>query len=352
MKNGILVTCNAGSTNSKLAVFDAQTLACIAHQQTKNADETLAWLRSIADNNILAIAHRVVHGGGKYTLPVILNDEVRENLAGFIPLAPLHQPSALHLIEKISVLYPAVAQIACFDTAFHATVPDIELRFPLPPQYIADGVRKYGFHGLSYEYIASVLPEYMDNASAESSKIVVAHLGGGASACAMLGLKSVASTMGFSTLDGLMMGTRCGSLDAGVVLHMAQHKNMSIDEIERLLYKQAGLLGVSGISGEMKELLASKAPEAMLAIDMFCYSAAKQISGLLPSLGGMDALVFTGGIGANCEDIRSKILAYLSWLKDLKIYVIPTNEELVMAKSCVRLLQVTGAITKATCNKA
>lgn len=324
----IILTCNAGSHNSKLAAFDAETLKRTAHVQTHNEAETMAWLCGIGEQDIVAAGHRVVHGGMEFTKPTLLTPEVVTKLKAFIPLAPLHQPAALKLIEEVRSLYPRLPQIACFDTAFHHTLPDRERRLALPRALHDQGIMRYGFHGLSYQYIAMRLPEYAEG------RVIVAHLGGGASACAMKGEISVASTMGFSTLDGLMMGTRPGALDAGVILHLIQEKQMTAAQVSDLLYKQSGLKGVSGISGDMRELLASKKPEAREAVELYCYLAAKQISGLLPALGGLDALVFTGGIGENQKEICEKITSYLRWIGDFKVHVIPTDEEAVIAEAC------------------
>ncbi len=332
----VIITCNAGSSNTKLALFEVGSLARTANLQTHNEAETMAWLCSVGQEKIAAIGHRVVHGGDKFTQPTIITPEILRELEKFIPLAPLHQPAALKLITEVATLYPNIPQIACFDTAFHHTMPEIEKRFAVPTNYYADGIKRYGFHGLSYEYIASALPEHLGEKA--TGRVIVAHLGNGSSMCAIKNGKSVASTMGFSTLDGLMMGTRCGALDAGVILHLLQHRKMSVDEVTKLLYKNSGLLGVSGISADMRELLASDKKEAHEAVDLYCYLAAKQFSSLLPAIGGIDALVFTGGIGEHAEPIRQKILSHLKWLGDFPIYVIPTNEELVIAESCKELL--------------
>jgi len=332
--NELLITCNAGSTNSKLALFDAESLEKIDSVKTKSEAENFAWLSAARAGKISAIGHRVVHGGGKFTKPTLLNAEIIGELEKFIPLAPLHQPAALKLIAEVSKLFPELPQIACFDTAFHSTISELEQHFALPESLYAEGVRKYGFHGLSYEYIASVLPENI-----AQKRVVVAHLGGGASACAMKNRVSQASTMGFSTLDGLMMGSRCGALDAGVVLYLMEHKKMSVGELENLLYKKSGLLGVSGISAEMSDLLASDLPQAKTAIELFCYNAAKQIAGLIPAIGGLDALVFTGGIGEHAGLVRDKICAHLAWVSDFLVQTIPTNEELVIARACQRFRQ-------------
>jgi len=275
----------------------------------------------------------VVHGGREFTHPEIITDDVIAELKTYIPLAPLHQPAAVKLIEETRKLYPDVPQIACFDTAFHHTMPEIERRLPLPRKFHDEGLMRYGFHGLSYQHIAEVLPEFAGKKLAHG-RVVVAHLGGGSSACAMKDLKSVASTMGFSTLDGLMMGTRCGALDAGVVLHLLAEKKMSVSEVTELLYHQSGLKGVSGISGDMQELLESKSAAAQEAIELYCHLAAKQIAGLLPALGGLDALVFTGGIGENATAVRERIADLFRFIGDFPVYVIPTDEEKVIADAC------------------
>lgn len=334
----LIITCNAGSSNTKLAVFEAISLKQVEDLQTHTEAETIAWLSSLSKENIAAIGHRVVHGGNKFTKPVLITPQVIKDLEEFIPLAPLHQPAALELIAETVKLYPDVPQIACFDTAFHYTMPEMEKHIPLPQNYYDSGIKRYGFHGLSYEYIASVLPKHLGDKA--NGRVVVAHLGNGSSMCAMKNMQSVASTMGFSTLDGLMMGTRCGALDVGVILHLLKHKNIRIDEVSNLLYKNSGLLGVSGVSADMRELLASDKKQAKLAIDLYCYLAAKQLSSLLPAIGGIDALVFTGGIGEHAIPIRDKICTHLKWLGDFPIYVIPTDEELVIAKACKEIIGI------------
>lgn len=339
-----IITCNAGSSNNKLALFEAKSLARTANLQTHNEAETMAWLCSVGQEKISAIGHRVVHGGDKFTQPTIITPEILRELEKFIPLAPLHQPAALKLIAEVATLYPNVPQIACFDTAFHHTMPEIEKHFALPANYYADGIKRYGFHGLSYEYIASALPEHLGDKA--TGRVITAHLGNGSSICAMKNGKSVASTMGFSTLDGLMMGTRCGALDVGVILHLLQHRKMSVDDVSKLLYKNSGLLGVSGISADMRELLASDKKEVRDAVELYCYLAAKQLSSLLPAIGGIDALVFTGGIGEHAESVRQKICSHLKWLGDFSIYVIPTNEEIVIAKACIDVIPAKAGISK------
>jgi acetate kinase len=328
----IILACNAGSTNTKLAVFDAKTLERRGYAVTHDAEETAEWINSIGKYGIAAIGHRVVHGGLEFTHPTLLNDHVQEKLKAFAPMAPLHQPAALRLIEETRALYPNIPQIACFDTAFHHTAPEIERRLPLPAWYHRHGIQRYGFHGLSYQYIASTLPEFAGKKA--KSRVIVVHLGGGASACAMKEGKSVASTMGFSTLDGLMMGTRCGALDPGVILYLLKELEMRLEEVDRLLYLESGLLGVSGISGDIRQLLSSDKPEAREALELFCRLAAKQIAGLLPSIGGLDVLVFTGGIGENATAVRERIVDLLRWIGDFPVYVIPTDEEKVIADAC------------------
>ncbi len=325
----VILTCNAGSSNTKLAAFDARTLKRKGHTVIRdNPAEVTEWLCSIGSLGIDAIGHRVVHGGREFTKPMPITPAVIAKLKTFIPLAPLHQPAALKLIAETRKLYPKLPQIACFDTAFHHTLPEIERRLPLPRKLYAQGMMRYGFHGLSYHYIAGKLPEYAQG------RVIVVHLGGGASACAMKGEISVASTMGFSTLDGLMMTTRPGALDAGAVLHLLGSRKMSLKKVTDMLYQKSGLLGVSGISGDMRDLIASQKPEAREAVELYCYLAAKQIAGLLPSLGGLDALVFTGGVGENQEEVRNKIVSYLRWIGDFKVQVIPTDEETVIAEAC------------------
>lgn len=328
----IILTCNAGSSNTKLAAFNSKTLKRNEYTQTHSEAETMVWLSNAGRMDISAIGHRIVHGGVAFTHPELITDTLLTKLRSYIPLAPLHQPVALQLIEEARILYPNVPHIACFDTAFHHTMPEIERRLPIPQKYHEEGVMRYGFHGLSYQHISSILHKY---AGAKAhGRVIVAHLGGGSSMCAMQDLKSIASTMGFSTLDGLMMGTRCGVLDPGVILHLLQEKKMPVQEISNLLYNKSGLKGVSGISGDMRELLNSNKREAQAAINLYCYLAARQLCGLLPALGGLDVLVFTGGIGEHSASVREQITSHLKWLGDFSVYVIPTDEELVIADAC------------------
>ncbi|MDX2094453.1 MAG: acetate kinase [Alphaproteobacteria bacterium] len=330
--NGVILTCNAGSSNTKLAAFDARTLARTRQATTFDTATTLAWLHGADNQEVVAIGHRVVHGGLDFTQPVIITPGVQEKLRSYIPLAPLHQPAALACIEAAQERYPAVPHIACFDTAFHHTMREDERRFALPRALHDQGILRYGFHGLSYQHVADVLPGVMGDAA--RGRIVVAHLGGGASACALHDLKSVASTMGFSTLDGLMMGTRCGAIDPGVLLYLLGEGRMSLPELTRILYHESGLRGVSGISGDMRALLADSSPAAQEAVALYGAMAAKAIAALLPALGGIDGLVFTGGIGEHAATVRERITQLLRWAGDFPVHVIPADEEMVLARAC------------------
>ena len=332
----VIITCNAGSDNTKLAAFDAATLERKGRASAHNAAEAEEWLCSIGSLGIAGVAYRVVHGGDLYHRPVKLDAKVLADLNGLIKLAPLHQPAALRLIEEVQKLYPDVLHMACFDTAFHQEIPAIDRWFALPRSYHEEGLKRYGFHGLSYEYIASILPDKVGEKA--KGRVVVAHLGGGSSACAMKNLKSIGGTMGFSTLDGMMMGTRCGALDAGALIYLLEEKNMSVEALATLLYKESGLKGVSGISAKMNELLESNAPEAAEAIELYCRYAAREISGLLPALGGLDLLVFTGGIGEHAAPVRARITALLGFAGAVEVLAIPTDEELVLARACKAML--------------
>jgi acetate kinase len=299
---------------------------------------------------LIAVGHRVVHGGLEFSQPVRTNDDVLARLEKFVPLAPLHQPHNLAPIRVIGEKTPQLPQVACFDTAFHRQQPELAQLFALPQAITGRGVRRYGFHGLSYEYIASVLPQ-MDPVAA-AGPVVVLHLGNGASMCAMAAGRSMASTMGFTAVDGLPMGTRCGNLDPGVILYLMDELKMDARAIESLIYKQSGLLGVSGVSSDMRELLASDAPGARLAVDLFVYRIRRELGSLAAALGGLDAVVFTGGIGEHAEEIRERVCTDAAWLgveldpaanagggpriskasSRAAAWVIPTNEELMIAR--------------------
>jgi acetate kinase len=301
-------------------------------------------------HRIVAAGHRVVHGGLKFTHAVLIDPEVMTALETFVPLAPLHQPHNLAAIRAIVQRVPELPQVACFDTSFHRTQLAVAQAFALPRHYAEEGVLRYGFHGLSYEYIASKLPGIDPRAAA--GRTVVAHLGNGASMCALRHGQSVASTMGFTAVEGLPMGTRCGALDPGVLLYLMDRHAMNARDLERLLYQQSGLLGVSGISSDMRALLASKDLRAAEAVDLFVYRIGRELGSLAAALDGLDALVFTGGIGENAAPIRARVCANARWLgieldeaasdaggprisrlgSYVAAWVIPTNEELMIAQ--------------------
>jgi acetate kinase len=314
-------------------------------------DFLIAYLREQRGSLGLAgVGHRVVHGGMEHSQPVRVDAQVLAALERFVPLAPLHQPHNLAPIRRLLKRAPDLPQVACFDTAFHRTHAELVQMFGLPYAMFEDGVRRYGFHGLSYEYVASVLPRNSPRAAA--GRTIVLHLGNGASMCAMAGCRSVASTMGFTAVDGLMMGTRTGNLDPGVVLYLMDQRGMDARAIEKLLYSQSGLLGISGISSDMRTLLDSTEPRAKLAIDLYCYRIRREIGSLAAALGGVDALVFTGGIGENSAAIRARVLDDAAWLgverdtaanerggpllttavSPVAAYAVPTNEELMIAR--------------------
>ena len=321
-------------------------------------DHVLVFLRTeLAGDRLVGVGHRVVHGGPDHTRPVVVDATVVAALETLIPLAPLHQPHNVAPIRRLLDRAPDVPQVACFDTAFHRTNPDLAQRFALPEALHHAGVRRYGFHGLSYEYIASVLARF--DARIASGRTIVLHLGNGASMCAMDAGRSVASTMGFTAVDGLMMGTRSGSLDPGVVLYLMDQRGMDARAVENLVYNESGLLGVSGISSDMRTLVASSDPRARLAIDLYCYRIRREIGSLAAALGGLDAIVFTGGIGENSAVIRERVCRDATWLgveldaaanaaggpcistptARASAWSIPTNEELMIARHTRRLLR-------------
>ncbi len=285
------------------------------------------------------IGHRIVHGGTKYISPVKVNDTIQHELEALRALAPLHLPFGLGVLKEMRRIAPDVANIACFDTAFHATQPELATRLPLPRDYFDRGYRRYGFHGLNYEHVVEALPHQTGRPLPH--RLLAAHLGSGASMCAILDGKSVATTMGFSTADGLVMGTRTGSIDPGVLVALMRDEHLSLDDLEDLLYRKSGLLGLSGISADMRVLLASNRSEAREAVDYYCYSAARHAASLVPALGGLDAIVFTGGVGENASDVRSRILSHLKWLNVAadQVHVVAANEELTIARNVARLLQ-------------
>jgi len=388
-----ILTVNAGSSSIKFALFaDGQaipetpelagqidSIGAIPHLKARNGagqviddgDLTLAgdgphraalaflvdWLNThAAGRRIAGVGHRVVHGAEKYSKPMVLDTATIDTLRGFVPLAPLHQPHNLAGIEAMAAALPGIPQVACFDTAFHRSQPEVAQRFALPRAITAQGVRRYGFHGLSYEFIAHALPGHL--AARADGRVIVAHLGNGASMCAMQNRHSVATTMGFTAVEGLMMGTRSGSLDPGVLLYLMDYRGMDAKALETLLYKESGLLGVSGISQDMRELLASDKPEAREAVDLFCYRIVREIGSLAAALGGLDALVFTGGIGEHAAPVRAQVCQALGWLgielddsanraharritttdSRVDVLVLPTNEEWMIARHTAALI--------------
>jgi acetate kinase len=318
----------------------------------------LAWLEGhFHEDQLVAAGHRVVHGGSCYVAPVLIDASVTAELRRLIPLAPLHQPHNLAAIDALSKLHPDLPQIACFDTAFHHTQSEVTTAFALPRKLAAEGIRRYGFHGLSYEYIASVLPDILGPGAADG-RVVVAHLGSGASLCAIRSRKSVATTMGFTALDGLPMSRRCGNLDPGAILYLMQEKGMTAAEVSNLLYNESGLFGVSGISDDMRTLLASSDPSAKEAVALFVYRIGRELGSMAAALDGLDALVFTAGIGEHAAEIRRRVCEDAAWLGvDLdqsanlvggariarpgsrtSAWVIPTDEDLMIALHAWTLL--------------
>jgi acetate kinase len=276
-------------------------------------DETLNWFaRHFSLNDFVSVGHRVVHGGDRFAGPVAIDDRTLAAIDELVPLAPLHQPQSVRLIRAIRHLRPHLLQSASFDTAFHRGQSDLVRRFAIPRRYFDDGIKRYGFHGLSYRFIASQLAHLFPKLA--SGKVVVAHLGSGASLCALDAGVSRDTSMGFSTLDGIPMSTRCGALDAGVILHLLEQQRHSIREVEDILYHQSGLLGVSGISADSRELLASPLPQAREALELFAFRIAGEVARLATSLGGLNALVFTAGIGEHQPEVRAAVCGRLAWL--------------------------------------
>ncbi len=387
-----LLVINAGSSSIKFSIFETapdgmlrvgahgqvEGIGTTAHLQVSNAgggqladtpvtgaDHTAAiaaiddWFRAHvgSEAGFGAIGHRVVHGGTAFVKPVLIDDGVLAALESLVPLAPLHQPHHIAAIRALRRVAPRVPQVACFDTAFHAAQPALAQMFALPREYADKGVRRYGFHGLSYEYIASVMPSIMPECA--RGKVVVAHLGNGASMCAIEGGQAVATTMGFTPLDGLPMGTRSGSIDPGAILYLLQHEELDAAAIEQLLYHRSGLLGVSGVSGDMRALLASGAPAAKQAVDLFVYRIGRELGSLAAALQGLDALVFTAGIGEHAGEIRAAVCRAAGWLgivldeaanarggprishpgSRASAWVIPTDENLMIARHTRRLIE-------------
>ena len=343
----ILLIINSGSSSIKFAVYSAPQLDCLQrgqiqgigvpghcffkvedqtgnrqsqHQDKIGADNhrqalhfVMQWLTEHLEGfQLQAVGHRIVHGGHQFNRPLVIDDAVLQQLESLIPLAPLHQPHNLAAVKILRQSHPSLTQIACFDTAFHHSRPQTAQLFALPRQLFDEGVRSYGFHGLSYEYIASILPSYTKTAS--TSRTIIAHLGQGASLCALQNGKSRATTMTFTPLDGLVMGTRCGSIDPACILYLLREKQLSVEAISDLLHFQSGLLGLSGISNDMQVLLNSQQPDAHQAIEVFVYRIVREIGAMAATIQGLDHLVFTAGIGENADLIREKICRQLGWL--------------------------------------
>jgi acetate kinase len=390
MKEDFLLAFNPGSSSIKVAVYawatsaqrigrgviDLQrqplTLRMIEGPQTADVplkvgldgdlhaviDETLGWLSNhFSFGERVAAGHRVVHGGDRFAAPALITEETLEAIDALTPLAPLHQPPSVRLIRALRRLRPQIRQVASFDTAFHRSQSDLVRRFALPLDFFKSGVKRYGFHGLSYKYIASELARRAPEIA--KGRVVAAHLGSGASLCALEAGVSRDTSMGFSTLDGVPMATRCGAIDPGVLLHLLEQRKMSVHALEDLLYRQSGLLGLSGISADSRTLLASSAPEAREALDIFAFRVAREVAALASTLGGLDAIVFTAGIGEHQPQVRASICRRLAWLgaevdlqanaenatridaprSAIALFIIPTDEEQTIADEAVGVLQ-------------
>lgn len=379
--NDVVLIINAGSSSIKLSLFKYNNLELIFYAVienisdaamfsvfdnkhvlvlTKNLDSNgyeyclhyfFNWFRKTYQKLVLkGTGHRIVHGGAEFLKPAIINDDVIAKLIKLIPLAPLHQPNNLEAIRIVGKIFPNIIQVCCFDTAFHCTQNKLARLFAIPRRWTEEGMVRYGFHGLSYEYIASILPQYLDVLKAR--KIIVAHLGNGASVCSLFDLKSLATSMGLTPLDGLMMGTRSGAIDPGLILYLLQENKVTKEQMVHMLYNESGLLGVSRVSSDLRVLLTSQKKEAIEAIDLFCYRAAQEIAAQFVILKGCDAIVFTGGIGENSPFVRQKICEWLDWVdihidnaknnghdtiisdKQSKVIVaiLPTNEDYMIAQ--------------------
>lgn len=360
----VVITVNAGSSSLKFAVFELERLSpllrgevesigadarlVIAGEPTsrvvaRDAGEASVLLEALLQKrayewNIRAIAHRVVHGGAVFTTPTVVDEAVLARLAELTPFAPMHQPANLDAIRRFEVAFPSAPQIACFDTAFHATAPRTAQTFALPTSFYSEGLRRFGFHGLSYQFVAEHLVRTRPDLA--RGRVIAAHLGSGASLCAMNAGVSIATTMGLTALDGVPMATRPGALDAGLVLHLA--RKLGTDALEQMLYRDAGLKGLSGLSGDMRVLRASPAPEARFAIEVFVARVAEAVAAHTVALGGLDALVFTGGIGANDAATRDEVATRLSHLGEFEVLAFDTDEESILAKAAAAALAVSS----------
>ena len=373
-----VLTLNAGSSSVKWALFvvGAEPGQAVLSGQVEGLGsapgarthaQALAQVLAQVDaaggpGRVAAVGHRVVHGGPDFDQPMLIDDPVKQALQALAPLAPLHQPHNLSGIEAARQAFPQVPQVACFDTAFHRHQPAVHQRFALPQRWHDAGLQRYGFHGLSYESICAQLA--VSEPALLAGRVVVAHLGNGASMCGIRHGRSVATTMSFSPLDGLTMGTRCGRIDAAVVLHLLRHHAMDVEGVERLLHQQSGLLGLSGLAADMRVLMASSSPQAALAIEHFVESAVRELAGLAAALRGIDTLVFTGGIGENAAPLRAQIAEAAAWLgltldtdanaagarcinaarAAVQVRVLHTNEEAVIAHHVLRVTGLAGAL--------
>ena len=385
---GPILTLNAGSSSLKFALFEAADELSLRAKgiidETSSAPQmttkdpagrviterswprgtafsefvnaVIAWAEKQCGTDLSAVGHRVVHGGPRHANPQIVTDELLAELDALVALAPLHEPHNIEPMRLLMQINPSLPQIACFDTGFHRTMPSVAARFAIPLRFEEEGVRRYGFHGLSYQYIAGRLREIAPGLA--RGRVIAAHLGNGASVCAMKDSRSVDTSMGFSALDGLVMGTRCGTLDPGVVLYFMRRHDMSAAQIEDILYNQSGLLGLSGLSADMRELLANDAPAAKAAVESFVFRLSREIGAMTASLGGLDGLVFTAGIGEHAPQIRRMTCEALGWLglsldepansrsdqristanSRVEVLVIPTDEEAMIARQVVSIL--------------
>ncbi|MCA0432400.1 MAG: acetate kinase [Proteobacteria bacterium] len=363
MSKSILVL-NAGSSSLKFALFDARAMDERLRGQVsgigsmprlesgtarielpkdmrygESLPRVLGWLeqQGIQGGDVCGVGHRIVHGGTRFVQPVQVDEAVLTELEALRALAPLHLPFGLGVLREMKRLRPDVPHVACFDTAFHATQPEMATRLPLPRSYFDKGYRRYGFHGLNYEHVTAALPGLTGRNLPR--RILAAHLGSGSSMCAIVDGRSVATTMGFSTADGLVMGTRTGTIDPGVLVALLRDEGLTLEGLEDLLYRKSGLLGLSGLSGDMRILLASDRPEAAEAVAYYCYYAARHGGSLVSAMGGVDAVIFTGGVGENAEPVRRQIMAHLAWLNIPadQVFVIPANEERAIARHVSRL---------------
>ena len=378
----VLLVINTGSSSIKFSIFACQkTLNLLYHGEIESISDSpyltildanhaqiveqkisskgteaglrafFNWFERLSDSiKLKAVGHRVVHGGTYFVQPTLVTDEAVKKIASLIPFCPFHEPQSLEAIKSIKMIYPDIPQVVCFDTTFHRSQEYLATLFAIPRKLTDEGLIRYGFHGISYEYIASVITQYIGDIG--NKRIIVAHLGSGASMCAMHQRKSVATSMGLTALDGLMMGSRSGSIDPGLILYLLQEKKLSVKQITSLLYQESGLLGVSGISGDMRELQSSEEPHAIEAVNLFCFIAARELGALCSILQGCDAIVFTAGIGEKSALVRKKICDRLNWLgvvldekanstnasvisqdtSKIIVSVIPTNEEYIIAQ--------------------